>query len=78
MVSLRGFRREFRTHRNRELFSQNSEPWGENREFYWPGLKLLPDTIFGIKGARQVSPCPHKQTLIGRSHVSAKSQKRTP
>ena len=58
--SFRGFRWEFPTQRNRELFSPNSEPYGENREFYRPELKLLPDAIFGTKDLWEISALPRK------------------
>ena len=41
--------------RNGEIFSPNSEPYGENREFYRPELKLLPDAIFGTKDLWEIS-----------------------
>ena len=49
MASLQGFRCEFPTQRNRELFLRNRESWRENREFYRPELNSSPDETFGTK-----------------------------
>jgi hypothetical protein len=49
MASLQGFRCEFPTQWNRELFWRNRESWRESREFYRSELESSPDEIFGTK-----------------------------
>src|SRR5664280_2802933 len=46
MALLLGFRCEFPTQRNRELFSRNREFYRKNREFHLPKLKSMPDEVF--------------------------------
>ena len=63
MASLQGFRCEFPTQRNRELFWRNRESWRENREFCRPELKSSPNEIFGAKGVWVMSAVTPKADL---------------
>ena len=51
VASLLGFRRDFPTQRNRELFQRSREFWRRNREIYLPNRESFPDKIFGTHTA---------------------------
>ena len=63
MASLQGFRCEFPTQRNRELFWRNRESWRENREFCRPELKSSPNEIFGAKSVWVMSAVTPKADI---------------
>ena len=75
MASLLGFRCEFPTQRNRELFSRNREFCRKNREFHLPKPKSMPDEVFGT----HPSGAPQSGFLLRLiSPMSVRSSSETP